>query len=159
MVAITMLTVSFLGISVLLSKSLAVNRVTANDVTATYLASEGIEITKNLIDHDVYAGYAHQGNGWGSCFLATQDFEVEYSTNDCRTLVSFGNGGHVLLYDASAHLYNYENGTPTIFTREIRVVPTGSYEVTVIAIVSWSGLNGAPGNISLEDHFYKWYSE
>ena len=55
MVAITVLTVGFLGISSLLSQSLALNRVTTNEITATYLASEGIEIAKNLIDHDVYA--------------------------------------------------------------------------------------------------------
>ena len=63
MVAVTALTVSFLGISSLLSQSLALNRVISNEATATYLASEGIEIAKNLIDHDFYAYAARLPRG------------------------------------------------------------------------------------------------
>jgi hypothetical protein len=69
-----------------------------------------------------------------------------------------------LSYHADTHLYDYNEGgggTPTIFTREITVnVPNGpasSYEVTVNAIVSWSGLGGIQQSVNLEDHFYDWY--
>jgi hypothetical protein len=160
MVAITMLTVGLFGMSSLLSQSLALNRVTTNEVTATYLASEGIEIAKNLIDHDVYGQSAGAG-GWGACFAAGGDFELDYATTDCHSLNRFVGAGDSLDYHADTHLYDYnENGsgggTVTGFTREIKVQTNGD-EITVNAIVSWSGFNGAPGNINLEDHFYKWY--
>ena len=166
MVAITMLTVSFLGISVLLSRSLALNRVTANDVTAAYLASEGIEITKNLIDHDVYAGLAHKGTGWGTCFAGrgTPDFELDYETTDCGSLAAY-DSSKPLLYDPPTHLYGYEAGVATIFARDIRVSRNPAWpgdpnddEITINVLVSWSGLDGAPDRINLEDRFYNWYS-
>ena len=59
MVAISILTTGFLGIFALLSKSFFLSRVVADETTATYLASEGMEITKNIIDHDVYTGLAN----------------------------------------------------------------------------------------------------
>lgn len=154
MMAITMLTVGFLGISSLLSRSLALNRVTANNVTATYLASEGIEIAKNLIDHDVYSV---NDSNWGACFSNPHppDFEFDYTTIACNALAAYS-PSHYLLYDASTHLYGYETGTITNFTRMMRVVINGD-EITVNAVVYWTGLDGAQGNINLEDHFYKWY--
>jgi hypothetical protein len=154
MVAITALTVGFLGISSLLSRSLALNRVTTNEVTATYLASEGVEVAKNLIDHDVYGAL-----GWDTCFGSGGDFELDYTTIDCKTeLTRFTGGGRPLWYHTDTHLYNYisNGGSATSFTRMIKVIPVGD-EITVIAVVWWAGLNGAQGNINLEDHFYKWY--
>jgi hypothetical protein len=155
-VAITVLTVGFLGISSLLSRSLALNRVTANEVTATYLAAEGVEIAKNLIDHDVYGESSGQTAGWGACFGNGGDFELDYTTADCRTLASFA--GDPLWYHAGTHLYDYSanGGTATSFTRMIRVATNGD-EITVTAEVLWTGFGGSPGSINLEDHFYKWY--
>ncbi len=155
MVAITLLTVGFLGITSLLSRSLALNRVTTNQLTATYLASEGVEIAKNLIDHDVYAG----GDGqWGACFSGKggTDFELDYTTIDCGTLTQFSKTP--LYYHPDTHFYNYNSngGTATDFTRDVRVQMSGD-EAIVNTIVSWSGLGGSPGSINLEDHFYKWH--
>lgn len=160
MIAVTALTVSFLGISALLAQSLALNRVISNEATATYLASEGIEMAKSLIDHDFYAYAATppQGLGWGSCFGFGGDFELDYTTPDCSALTRFVAGGRYLWYNPTTHLYSYDQdgAQQTDFTRDIRVTSNGD-EITVNSIVSWSGLAGSPGSINLEDHFYKWY--
>jgi hypothetical protein len=167
MVAITLLTVGFLGITSLLSQSLALNRVVANQLTATYLASEGVEVAKNLIDHDFYAQQIDgQGDGWGSCFGSGGDFELAYDTPDCSSLTEFVGAGDPLYYHPDTHLYDYDSngGTETNFTRDIRVQrnstgpsDTTGDEITVKAIVSWPGLAGAGESVTLEDHFYKWY--
>ena len=161
MIAITVLTVGFLGISALLSQSLFLNRIVANEATATYLASEGIELAKNLIDHDVYAQVAGQGTGWGTCFSGkgTSDFEIDYTTVDCSTLAPFVSPGSPLWYSSQTHLYSYNAGgstTRTNFARDIRVNVNGD-EIVVRAIVSWTGAGGVPQSINMEDHFYKWY--
>jgi hypothetical protein len=156
-VAITALTVSFLGISALLSQSLALNRVTTNELTATYLASEGIEVTKNLIDHDVYAQGYTQATGWGTCFPMREDLDkIDDETDSCSAFTSFTGSGAPLLYDADTHLYGYEEGTPTGFTREIKIVPLSPYEIQVDAIVRWLGLGGGSQEIDLQDDFYAW---
>ena len=150
MVAITALTVSFLGISSLLTRSLVLNKVTTNELTATYLASEGIEIAKNLIDHDVHA----PGTGWGTCFQGRVDFELDYTTTNCSALSGF-NASHYLLYDANQNLYGYESGSPTTFTREIIVNNPTGYEIQVGSIVRWSS-SGGTQSVYLQDDFYNW---
>ena len=56
LVALSILTVGFVGIVTLLTKSFQLNRTTSNDTQATYLAAEGIEIAKTSINYDVYYG-------------------------------------------------------------------------------------------------------
>lgn len=183
MVAMTVLTVVFLGISSLLSQSLALTRVTTNQLTATYLASEGIEIVKNMIDHDQWGG-----SSWGN-FLSDnelQPFVVDYTTGydfdesgcnpatNCESLVSFdslSSAQQFLSYSSSTGLYGYlglygynpPDATPTDFARKIWITPSdlGSstlQEMTVISTVSWIGNNGFTQNVTLEDHFYNWYA-
>jgi len=159
MVAITVLTVGFLGISALLSQSLALNRITTNEITGTYLASEGIEIAKNLIDYDVHDP---TGTGWGTCFTGrgTTDFQFDYTISDCNdpSELTPYDSSVSLWYHPDTHLYNYESngGIATSFTRLIRVVINGD-EATVNSIVTWSNLGGTQESVNLEDHFYKWY--
>ncbi len=156
MIAVTALTVGFIGISSLLSQSFALNRLTANEMTATYLASEGIEIAKNLVDHDVYAG----GTGWGTCFSGkgTTDFELDYATTDCNTLTRFVSPGDLLWYHQDTRLYDYSpnGGAVTGFRRMVRVLTNGD-QITAIAEVWWPGLAGTSGSLVLEDQFYNWY--
>jgi len=158
MVAITALTVSFLGISTLLAQSLSLNRTTTDELKATYLASEGIEIVKNLNDHDVYAYQAmKQATGWGTCFQGGGDFELDYKTTDCSALTPFS--GDPLYYHADTHLYDYDanGGTPTDFTREIivtNILP--GQEIQVDSIVRWPGSGGSAPSVDLQDDFYYW---
>lgn len=158
--ALGVLTVGFLGIVTLLSRSFFLSRVTADEITGTYLASEGIEITKNLIDHDVYASLASPpvGSGWGSCFGGGGgDFEFDYTTTNCPPGIY--SGTH-LRFDPATHRYGYgSSGGSTItgFTREIRISVPSATEIVVNSIVRWSTGPLASQSINLEDHFYHWH--
>ena len=50
LVAMSIIVVALLGILALINRSLGLNRVTAEHYTATYLASEGIELVRNLFE-------------------------------------------------------------------------------------------------------------
>src|SRR3989338_4130432 len=50
MIAITIVVVGILAVFTLLSESQSLNRVVADRYIGTYLASEGLELIKNLID-------------------------------------------------------------------------------------------------------------
>ncbi|MGC9599321.1 MAG: hypothetical protein ABSE18_02965 [Minisyncoccia bacterium] len=161
MIALGVLMTGFLGIMTLLSQSFFLSRTTSDRLTATYLASEGIELAKNLIDHDVYAG-----NGWGACFAipvgGSGDYEVDYATlTQGQSCPPAAYGGRHLIFDQTAHLYGYnfsnaaDDLVVTGFTRDVRVaVPAASQgnEIVVTSIVGWP--NGQ--TIMLEDHFYNW---
>jgi hypothetical protein len=135
----------------LLSKSFFYNRVTSDDLTATYLASEGVELAKNLIDHDVYAG-----NPWGTC-LPLGDFMLDY-TKDCGNLQGY-NGNVTLRFDSTTERYSYQmtpSSAPTIFARRIRVTTSQADEITVQSVVTWSTGPVTSQSVDLEDHFYDW---
>jgi len=183
LVALSILTTGFIGIVTLLTKSFSLNRSTTNDTQATYLAAEGIEVAKNIIDYDTYFGIA-QGpgvlNGWGCSFNLTpggkaKNFALEYDTvppapGGCSTQIPEITNGKDQLYikndtdsdpdnDADEPLYTYDSSgaTPTDFTRDVSIsMSSDTEEIDVQSTVTWK--NGVLSNtITLEDHFYNWH--
>jgi hypothetical protein len=171
MMAIGMLTFGLLGLIGLLAQSLYIDKVDSNSTIGVYLAEEGIEITKNLIDHAVYAylqnppqglgwGSCEDGSSWESCFGASGgDFEVDYTTVGSPNIYV---PDHHLKFDPVTGLYSY-NPSPadkpvaTSYVREVKVTPiflAGSdYEgFEVQSIVTWGSQS-----VALEDEFYNWH--
>ncbi len=148
LVAISILTVGFLAVVTLLSRAISLNRVVADNYTATYLAAEGIEVAKNIIDANII-----QGRAWNSG-LVRGDYEVDFRSSALATAYT----GRKLQFDADAHLYSYSGDVPTPFIRKVTVDPVrdGSVEVRIISEVSWESRGGAEANIKLEDHFFDW---
>ncbi len=159
MIAISILTMGFLGITTLLARSFVISHTTANDLTATYLASEGIEIAKNLIDHDVYRFLATppQGTGWGSC-CAVGNYSVYYGSS---ALTPYPNPlatppAQLLIFHPTTGLYDYVNSAgsvPTNFNRWIQISVPQANEIVVNSFVAWPGGQ----TVNLEDHFYNWH--
>jgi len=162
MVAMTILTTGLLGMFTLLSRSFFIGRNLEDQTKGTYLAAEGIELAKNMIDHDVYLGLATGGaaGGWGVCFPfgvgGNADYEIDYATKACP-LTTFLGTGRKLNFNAATDLYGYGAGTPTSYVRRIRITKPSANEIDVQSIVTWSTgpLNGQ--SITLEDHFYNWH--
>lgn len=80
LVALGILTSSFLGILGLISQSISLNRAIADQYTASYLAAEGIEIVKNVVDQnevDVQAGNTNVS--FNTNLSGEKCFEVEYT--------------------------------------------------------------------------------
>jgi hypothetical protein len=163
MVAISLLTTGFLGLVALLSRSFFLNRVISDETTANYLAAEGIEIAKNLIDHDVYLQLAGApgATGWGTCFSVHNDVELDYATTDCNQLAPYNSANpDVLMFNPTTHLYGYGQGgnaAATGFTREIQVSESVPNQITVDSIVRWSTGPVTSQSIRLEDVFYNWH--
>ena len=161
MVAMFVLTTGFLGITALLSQSLSVSKNLSNQTTATYLSAEGIELVKNILDHDIYQHIAGLGTGWGTAFGSGGDFQLDYSTcNSLPNAASLCNpqsySGVTLQYDPNTHLYGYSGSIPTNFTRKITVTPNGPDEIAVLSKVSWL-VGASTQSVILEDHFYNWH--
>lgn len=145
LIAISFLTVGFLAIFSLLARSLALSRSSAESYTAVYLASEGIEVARNMVD-----GNAIQKKAWNNGFAAG-DYEVEYNS------VSFlPDQGRFIAYDPSSHLYKYDGLIQTPFKRLIRIKLVGPDEIKINSLVSWIGAGGGDFNINLENHFMNW---
>lgn len=125
-IAITVLTTGFLGISSLLARSLVLTSTLSSRITANYLAAEGIELAKNLIDHDVYEALSNDPTYfWGACFsYPHNDVEIDYTTTDCNDMAFFS-AGDTLFYDPVTNLYSYY---PPLQDGGYRLVLPGRYK-------------------------------
>jgi hypothetical protein len=160
MVAISLLIIGFLGMIILINRSIGINRVVTDNYTATYLAAEGIEVTKNLID-----GNFVQGSPWFSGFSSCTsgcDWEVQYDTTWDPGHQPVAYGARPLYYNPANGLYAYDAfGQQTSFTRRVHVTleGAGNNEISVHSIVMWHPRGGGTAQIDLEDHFFNWYGQ
>jgi type II secretory pathway pseudopilin PulG len=173
LIALSILTVGFMSIVTLLTKSFQLNRTTSNDTQATYLAAEGIEVAKNIIDHDVYYGLSQSSstNDWGCSFGLTPgtpvDYALEYDNypTNCGappTVQSEPTGDKLYLIaatdnpDFGMYTYNSFGNQLTDFTRDVIITAVSNDELDVKSTVKWTD-GGQSNTITLEDHFYNWH--
>ena len=148
-VAISIGVVGLLGFLQLLTQAVSINKDVGQKFVATYLAAEGIEIVKSLVDENYAADDIWDtGLGGGS-------YRVEYNSIG---LIS-GGLGEVLRYDSISGLYSYAaGGTPTSFIRTIELTNLGTggdNELKVVSIVKWTA-RGEAKEVILEGHFFNW---
>lgn len=146
-VAVSTLLTGFLGIFTLLGTSLHNSRIVSDNTAATYLAAEGIEVVKNILDHNVIMGAS-----WSSGF-SPGDFEDDYTSTVLSPYVGTGRN---LSFNTATNLYGYGGGdTQTTFKRRIRIAFYGSDEIGINSIVSWT-TGRTQSSVNLEDHFLNW---
>lgn len=145
MIAMSVLIVGFGGLFALVHRSLAVSRLISEKYIATYLATEGIEVAKNILD----ANRITPGAAWNGGF-ADGDYEVEYDSTELvpasgRTL-TFGEVSGI-------EVYHYGGGKDTPFQRKIAVDLVGGNELRLRSEVNWKS-KGSDFSVALEDRFY-----
>lgn len=145
-IAITIAVVGLLGIFSLLSRSLSLNRVVADRFVAAYLAAEGIEIVKNMIDNNILAG-----RPWNDG-LSSGSYEADYADTALRP-----DAGTVLNLDPATGAYGYREPSPTTFRRSIitDVSPDGE-RIAVGSEVSWISRGGGRFSLELEEQLFHW---
>lgn len=142
-VAINIIVVGLLGVLNVLSNSLALNRDVGQKFVATYLAVEGVEVVKNLIDTN-YAKSQPWNAGLNEGFYALS-YDSDHLIPDSENYLRLNNG----IYD-----YN-EEGEATFFKRIINIENVSADEIKVISIVEWRTKKGLV-RVDLEDHFFNW---
>lgn len=149
-VALSMLTMGMIGIFTLLSSSYRFNRISTHEYVASALASEGVEIVRNLVD----TNFLSPGGSWNDG-LANGDYEIDY--NDTFPIAAYSN--QFIKLDSSTKIYSYDGGDNTPFRRKISLSNLGSPvdHIKVISQVTWRD-KGLDYNVTLEDRLYDWRS-
>lgn len=151
MIAISIIVVGILSVSGFLSRSLGINRIVSDQFTANYLAMEGIEVVKNIIDANVIKCLDGQSVSWNDGFTTNDSFKVDYNSDALQP-----DGSSKLLFDSNTGRYNYDSGNPTSFIRTININPISLNEIQVNSVVSWTTRGGGDFKVDLEDHFFNW---
>ncbi len=145
-IAITIAVVGLLGIFSLLSRSLSLNRVVADRFVASYLAAEGIEIVKNLVDNNILAG-----RPW-NVGLASGAYEVDYTDTGLLPVSQ-----RFIHFNQNTGAYGYAEITSTLIKRVITIgTSSDGEELTVGSRVSWITRGGGKFSINLEEHLFHW---
>ncbi|MBI5732489.1 hypothetical protein HY967_00830 [Candidatus Jorgensenbacteria bacterium] len=180
-VAIMIAIVGLFGIIQLLTRSLALTREKSDEFTAIYLAAEGIEIVKNLID----VNYTTQPPGtrvWNEG-ITDGSYEFEYfaffdsdpnpDLQLCRWRIGSGvcpqsssnaTSTNELEFYVASNVYRYRTSgggvLRTPFRRTIRIQNRqdsngDDYKMEVRSIVEWTK-NSQNRKVELEDSFFNW---
>jgi hypothetical protein len=149
-IALSVLTIGFLSLIALMSNAIGLSKVNSEYYVATYLAAEGIEVVKNIIDTNVMTS----GISWNQ-YLNDGLYEVEYNTQGNElSNKKITNKPLNLHSDGNSKIYDYSPGEPTPFRRVIRIDNINSNHIKVKSTVFWTSRGGAQFQVDLEDHFY-----
>lgn len=155
MVAMGVLMSGVLGIFALMSQSIKLTRVIDDQYVATYLAAEGVELVKNLLDAN--ASNINSGRPWNALGFASNGcYEVDVFVEelDAAPVVACPDGGVTPLRLSGGSEYQYQAGNSTPYVRTVAIEPIGTVGVRIVSTVKW---RGGSSSVSLEDKFYNWH--
>ena len=149
MIAMSVMSIGFLAVFAVLSQTLGMNKITANQYAAAYLAAEGIEIVKNISDSNVV-----RGDVW-NVGLAKGRFGIQYNGESLNP--DWAN--QPLNFNPDTGIYSYDvGGTPTNFVRTITINNINPNEIRVNSEVRWRDRGGVELSINLEDRLFDWHT-
>lgn len=148
--AIFVITVGIVGVSALVTQTISLASISKDKLIASYLAQEGIEISKNIRDTNflkIHKGI--EGINWdiGLTGCAT-GCEADY--DDSGLVVS---ADRFLKIDGGYYKYS-SSGTETPFKRKITITPDTDI-LKVLVEVSWRE-RGREHKVTVQENIYKW---
>jgi len=153
MVAVSLIVIGMLGVFAVLSQSLGLSRVAANQYTAAHLAAEGIEVSKNILDANfITPGVVPWNYGFDD-----DTYIVEFDSDELDDVSRNESQQPYLRFDEDSGMYGYDNSwNQTAFKREIVVENTSATEIKVTSRVYWTDRGGADFETVVEDRFRNW---
>jgi len=164
MVAVTIITVAIAGPMLVASRAIIATKISRDQLTASYLAQEGIEYVRAMRDNAYLALYpGDTSNAWSN-FLT--------SIANCRT--SALNNAPFCIYEPTGSgslqvcpsgvcaplwldVYYSQTalGTKTAFTREIQTISITANDERIVSEVSWN-YHGTTYLVTISDHLTPW---
>jgi prepilin-type N-terminal cleavage/methylation domain-containing protein len=172
LVAIVILGLGILGPMTIASRSLNAALLAKNQITAYFLAQDGIELIKNMRDNNrlnqtggsrfwLYADSAITDmssavSGCGSPRACRVNAHTGAIVATCPSLATCNSTK--IRYDSTAGVYSYTAGSNTIFSRSIVVdaISASTKEVRISSVVTWN-VGSETKTITLRDNMIDIY--
>lgn len=135
-IAIFLLTVGTGAAVAVIQSTTGFSAVASSQLTASYLAQEGIEIIRNQRDSNWLAQTGNPGLAWDNGISAANDYRLDYKSRAFPDVGCSLGAGNFLKYDGS--FYNCSTGAETRFKRKITVTKPQADEMIVSVEVAWS---------------------
>lgn len=177
MIAITILTFAVAGPLFTASRSIVAAQTARDQLTASYLAQEGVEFVRAMRDREYLNAY--QAGGLTVSAVAWDNFlngGNDGSITQCRAAacsmdltrpMGYGNGSALFqcsgeackLYTLASGVYATErsgqSGEITPFSRTIQAVDVSGNDERIVSKVSWD-FHGIPYSVTVTDHLTPW---
>jgi len=144
LVSLVILSVVIVPILSLSNIVAGVNMSLQDNLVASGLAQEGVEIVHAIRDTNWFNDRAFDYD------LSDGVYRVEWNSTTLLEL----NGNPAL--DLNDGLYTYLNGTPSKFSRTVTIAKINAGELRAVSTVTWTGRGGVNKSISAESHLFNW---
>ncbi len=151
-VAISVLLVSLAGPLSVAAQALKSAYYARDEITAFYLAQEGLEYARAVRDQNYLSGQSWL-TGIDQCVGVSCTVDFPNFTNTlCQN-----NSCPQVLTDPASLLFNEKSGSPSGFTRvfTLSTVPSNTDEIAVKVTVSWVSA-GISRSFQLSEHLFNW---
>lgn len=174
LVAVSILAITAAAPLFVASRAVVSAQTARDQLTASYLAQEGVEYVRTMRDNAFLDYYRAGGadvseNAWDDFMNGVSSYSVsscKLSTCLLDPSQTMGTGANLSLTTCSGAsctplylsngLYNQQNvGTPTPFTRTIQVTEIDSHEALVVSTVTWL-YHGQTRTVSINTHLTQW---
>ena len=156
MVAIFVILTAVITPMSIASQALSSSRFAKEQITAFYLAQEGIELVRNIRDNNAIAGTTWNEGILGASSLGAETFCYMGSgcTIDAKNLsVSACSGACPILNIDVNGIYTYSAGTPSSFIRTIKIKVINPNEISITSSISWPK---SPAGFTITDNLLNW---
>ncbi len=166
LIAVFIFTVAISALTFMAGNGIRSARLSQDRIVAEYLATEGMEVVRNVRDSAFLAGlpsttweavFGTEVTGPGGCFnilvagAESTSSSCEFNYNSAG-VPELGTCSNCSLYlDPATHVYSYDSGNPTPYTREIFIDEIYPTEIRVTVRVSWNG-----SSIEYQENLYLW---
>ena len=160
LISISILIVGILSGFILVTRALYNVAVIKDRLTASFLAQEGIELTRQIRDSNFLLIINGEPIDWNKG-LENGSYIIKSNVEGDQPiqLVFYDPSGVPNLRynndDNELKTYNYTNGEQTNFNREIRITNITDDEIRVESIMRWT-TKSIDFNLTVEDHLYNW---
>jgi len=170
LVAVSIFSMSVLGLLSILSQGIADTRYARDKIIAAYLTQEGIEYIRNMRDTFSLYDATSAEEGWnnfhtkvspcisaGGCYFDDRDLNYTSHTQPMTgiTLIPCESSCPNLLYDDITGKYGYVAGRDTGFSRKILISSVNANELKVFSTISWAQGSGNFG-ITFSEDLFNW---
>ncbi len=159
LVAITILIIGIISGFVLVTRALYNVAVIKDRLTASFLAQEGIELTRQIRDSNFLRILNNEESADWRDGLADGTYIIESKVDSEGSIeLAEEDQDRIFFYNETLRIYNYDNnGEPTTFNRKIKIttIPDSDDEIRVESIMQWK-TRTIDFDLTVEDHLYNW---